>query len=139
MKFWDGSAVVSLIVHENTTKALQTVFARDPVVLVWWATKVECASALLRRERAGALSVDATREAFARLDSLAATWHLVEPVVDLRDAAIRLLRVHDLRAAGALQLAAAYIGSERRPGTLEFVCRDDRLARAAEREGFPLR
>ncbi len=46
---------------------------------------------------------------------------------------------HDLRAADALQLTAAFIASERRPPTLEIVCRDERLARAAEREGFPVR
>jgi uncharacterized protein len=139
MKFWDSSAVVPLVVDEHATGALQKLFATDPVLLVWWATKVECASALLRRERAGALSVAGSRQALARLESLAAAWQVVEPVADLRDAAIRMLRVHDLRASDALQLAAAYIASERRPANLEFVCRDDRLSRAAEREGFRLR
>ncbi len=48
-----------------------------------------------------------------------------------RDSAKRFLRVHDLRAADALQLAA-----ESRPSTLAFVCLDARLLDAAQREGF---
>jgi hypothetical protein len=44
--------------------------------------------------------------------------------------------VHPLRAADALQLAAAYVAAERRPATLEFVTLDDRLRLAAMKEGF---
>jgi hypothetical protein len=51
----------------------------------------------------------------------------------------RLLRVHPLRAADSLQLAAAVLASEGRPSTLEFVCLDDRLGIAAQREGFRVR
>jgi hypothetical protein len=48
------------------------------------------------------------------------------------------LRVHDLRVADALQLAAALAAAEARPATLAVVCLDDRLGAAAEREGFPV-
>jgi uncharacterized protein len=44
--------------------------------------------------------------------------------------------VHPLRAADALQLAAAYAGSDRRPTSLEFVTLDERLADVARKEGF---
>jgi hypothetical protein len=44
--------------------------------------------------------------------------------------------VHPLRAADALQLAAAVIAAERRPASLEVVTLDDRLASAARKEGF---
>ncbi len=46
------------------------------------------------------------------------------------------LRVHPLRAADALQLAAAFAAAERRPASLEIVTLDDRLANAAQKEGF---
>ncbi len=49
---------------------------------------------------------------------------------------MRLLRTHSLRAADALQLAAARAASEERPDTLPFVTLDERLALAAQREGF---
>ena len=54
------------------------------------------------------------------------------------EAAIRFLRVHPLRAADALQLAAAFVAAERRPSSLELVTLDDWLAAAARKEGFLL-
>jgi predicted nucleic acid-binding protein len=56
----------------------------------------------------------------------------------VREAAVRFLRVHPLRAADALQLAAAFVAAERRPSSLEVVTLDDRLAVAARKEGFAL-
>jgi hypothetical protein len=51
---------------------------------------------------------------------------------------VRFLRVHPLRAADALQLAAAFMAAERRPASLQVVTLDERLADAARREGFAL-
>lgn len=49
---------------------------------------------------------------------------------------MRLLRVHRLRAADAVQIAAAIVAADFQPGSLEFVTLDVRQADAAEREGF---
>jgi len=138
MRFWDASAIVPLVLAEPTTKAVQAVAAKDPVMLVWWATEVECASALTRLEREGALDEPAMTQAMARLAQLASGWHEVDPSDSLREAAVRFLRVHPLRAADALQLAAAYIAAERRPSSLQVVTLDDRLAIAARKEGFTM-
>lgn len=54
----------------------------------------------------------------------------------VRERARRLLESHPLRAADALQLAAALIASEEEPKDLPFVTLDRRLALAAEKEGF---
>jgi hypothetical protein len=54
----------------------------------------------------------------------------------LRTVAERLLRVHPLRAAESLQLAAAIVAAEREPVTLDLVSLDERLGDAASREGF---
>jgi hypothetical protein len=56
----------------------------------------------------------------------------------VKEQAIRLTRIHPLRAAGALQLAAAIVAANFQPRSLEFVTLDMRQARAAEAEGFPL-
>jgi hypothetical protein len=48
----------------------------------------------------------------------------------------RLLEAHPLRAADALQLAAALIGVFDRPAGFDFVTFDGILGAAAEREGF---
>jgi uncharacterized protein len=138
MKFWDASAVVPLIMAESTTRTMQAIAAEDPTILVWWRTDVECASAIARLEREGALDESAVTQALGRLKQLASGWHEVDPSDAIREAAVRFLRVHPLRAADALQLSAAFIAAERRPSSLELVTLDDRLAAAARKEGFVL-
>ena len=105
---------------------------------MWWGSQVECASALARLERGALLDVKAAVLAFDRLKQLANGWHEIEPSEIIRENALRFLRVHALRAADALQLAAAFIAAERRPSSLEVVTLDDRLADAARKEGFEL-
>lgn len=139
MRFWDASAVVPLLVSESTTAAIQALARQDADMLVWWGTEVECASAIARLERDGSLDEAAAMDAFARLAQLAGGWHEVEPSDIVREAAIRVLRVHALRTADALQLAAAFVAADRRPASLEMVTLDDRLAAAARREGFVIR
>jgi predicted nucleic acid-binding protein len=138
MKFWDASAIVPLVLTEPTTKAVQTLAEKDSTIIVWWATEVECASAIARLERDDALDDTAATQAFQRLRPLAQTWPEVDASDPIREAAVRFLRVHPLRAADALQLAAAFIAAERRPSSLEMVTLDDRLAAAARKEGFTL-
>jgi predicted nucleic acid-binding protein len=136
LRAWNGSAIVPLIVTEASTERLLASAAQDPVMCVWWATEVECASALSRLEREGALADSAMTAAVERLERLAESWNEVQPTAALRGIARRLLRVHPLRAADSLQLAAAIIASEGRPSSLNIVTLDERLASAARREGF---
>jgi predicted nucleic acid-binding protein len=115
---------------------MQAVAAEDPLMCVWWAAEIECVSALARLEREGALTDVAMTTAIGRLDILADSWNEVQPVANVRAAARRLLRVHALRAADALQLAAAIVAAEGMASSLDVVTLDDRLAAAARREGF---
>ena len=138
MRFWDSSALIGLVMHQDNSTEMMALWRQDPEIAVWWGTLVECASALARRERDGG-DAAATAEAFARLDAFAQQWVEIEPHDEVREVAKRLLRVHPLRAADALQLAAAYLVSERRPPTLEIVTCDARLAAAASKEGFVVR
>jgi predicted nucleic acid-binding protein len=125
-----------LLVLEVMSGSVQKLYEDDPVMAAWWATEIECTSAIARRQRLGQLSEDVAVEGFVRLKALREGWHEVEPGEELRESAKRLLRVHDLRTADALQLAAAVYVAEARPSTLEFVSLDDRLLAAARREGF---
>jgi uncharacterized protein len=136
VRFWDSSAVVPLLAEEPSTAPLRRLHRRETVV-VWWGTVVECGSAIARLERGGALTPAQCAEAFSRLDALRRGWIEVEPTEQVRDTARRLLRVHPLRAADALQLAAAWVASEQQPSTLPLVTLDQRLRDAAMREGFP--
>jgi len=136
--FWDASAIVPLLVAERTTQRMQALAGRDSDMLVWWGSEVECVSALARLERAAALDVKGMALASNRLKQLADGWHEIEPSEIVRESALRFLRVHPLRAADALQLAAAFTASERRPASLQVVTLDERLADAARKEGFTL-
>lgn len=136
MKFWDSSAVVPLLVAEPATAARVQMLRSDPAMLVWWGTPVECASALQRLGREGALKLEDVPTAEARLRQLAKHWAEVEPTDAVRRQAERLLRIHPLRAADALQLAAALVACQLDTGTLTVVSADDRLTSAARREGF---
>src|SRR3954447_2892810 len=118
---------------------MQAIAKEDALMLVWWATPIECVSAISRLERDGDLSSRGATAALGRLDALAEGWNEVQPVEAARMAARRLLRVHALRAADALQLAAAVVASEGNAASLEIVTLDDRLIDAARREGFVVR
>jgi len=136
MKFWDASAIVPLLAAEGSTRRLQDLVAKDPTMLVWWGSEIECVSALARLERDGGLSPRAMTVALGRLGQLSAGWHEIDPSDTVRETAARFLRVHPLRAADALQLAAAFLAAERRPGSLEVITLDERLGAAARKEGF---
>jgi len=136
VKFWDSSALVPLLVEEPATSAVLTLYGDDPLMLVWWGAEVECASALARLERQHSIPADLITRALQRLASLKSTWQEIQPIEPLRETAIRLLRVHNLRAGDALQLAAAILACEHRTSSIGFVCLDERLTIAAQREGF---
>jgi uncharacterized protein len=138
VKFWDASAIVPLLVAEPTPPRMQTLARRDPDMLVWWGSEVECVSALARLERGTALDPKVAALASKRLKEPAGGWHEIEPSEIVGESAMRFLRVHPLRAADALQLAAAFTASERRPASLEIVTLDERLADAARKDGFTL-
>jgi uncharacterized protein len=136
VRFWDASAIVALVVAAPSTRHLQALAAKDAAMLVWWGSGVECVAALARLERDDILSAEGTTLALQRLREFAEEWREVDPTDTIRETAARFLRVHPLRAAEALQLAAAYLGAERRPTS--FVTFDDRLATAARKEGFTI-
>jgi hypothetical protein len=136
VKFWDSSALVPLLVREATSAALQRVARADPHLLVWRLTGAEIVSALWRRRRAAELDAAAAGAAEARLGVLERSWACVDDLAHVDRRARRLLALHDLRAADALQLAAALVACDEQPALLSFVTLDQCLAEAARREGF---
>lgn len=138
MKFWDTSAIVALCVQEPRSKTVKSILGKDLSLVVWWATRTECISALVRQTRQGDLSVAGERQARQVLETLANTWIELQPTDSLRGTAERLLAVHPLRAADAFQLAAALQGCRGQPKDMVLVSFDVRLRDAAYREGFSL-
>ena len=134
--FWDSSAIVPLLIAEPRSAALTEHLSGDPEPVVWWATPLECQSALQRRHRERPFAA-ADLAAFAdRLRQIVLHADTIAPTDEVRRRAARLLSFHPLRAADALQLAAALIWCEEQPHGEHFVSLDSRLRDAASREGF---
>ncbi|HEX9632229.1 MAG TPA: PIN domain-containing protein [Gemmatimonadales bacterium] len=137
MRFWDSSALVPLVLRQPQTPAARRLMEQDSEMVVWWGSAIECASAIARLRRDGHLTALAEQDARGLFDTVRGTWFEVQPGDAVREQALRLLRLHPLRAADALQLAAAleWAGSPPEGG---FVTFDDRLREAAQREGFSI-
>jgi uncharacterized protein len=136
MRFWDSSAVIPLLVGEKASGHRKAQLRSDPRMTVWWGCSIECASALDRLCRDGGLDETGLATALGRLEAFADAWYEVLPTNEVRERAIRLLRVHALRAADSIQLAAALIAASENPRALPFLTADDRLREAAVKEGF---
>jgi predicted nucleic acid-binding protein len=136
VRYWDASAIVPLVIAERETKMVRAWADEDPDIVTWAWTRVELASAVERRAREGTITSAQRREALKRFAEIADTWDEVTDLLPVRQRAIQLLARHPLRAADSAQLAAALLVAEDDPGSMTFVCLDEKLADAAEREGL---
>jgi len=125
-------------VNESTSEKVRDLYNTDSRILTWWGTSIECASALSRLEREGKLTGSLLQETFNTLKELQIGWNEIEPTDEVRNIAKRLLRVHALRTQDAMQLAAALSICKPGSNSTEFVCLDQRLNLAAQKEGFRL-
>jgi predicted nucleic acid-binding protein len=136
--FWDSSAFVAVLLDEPRSRALIDAFDSDPVPVIWWGTPLECHAGVARAVREKRVSREEAAEAAERLREARSQVREVAPLEAVRTRAMRLLSAHSLRAADALQLAAALMWCEEQPASETFVCLDQRLRDAARREGFAL-
>jgi predicted nucleic acid-binding protein len=136
MKFWDTSALLPLCLKEPQTEKVQDLVRQDGDLVAWWGALIEGYSALARLRGEQVLTGEEelqSRQVFLRLSS---QWTEVRPSNLVRDQASRVLLLHPLRAADALQLAAALVWAGSQIPSLEFVCLDQRLREAAARVVF---
>jgi predicted nucleic acid-binding protein len=97
---------------------------------------VEAVSSFNRLQRENNLTNEGKQQALTRLGYLRRKWNEIEPADEVRNTAERLLNIHRLRAADALQLAAALVWCKHQPRGRHFIGADGDLATAAEAEGF---
>ena len=136
--FWDSSALVPALLSNAHSGQLIEAFDGDATPAIWWTTPVECRSAVVRVVREKRASREEATEAMELLREARSQSREILPVEGVRTRAMRLLAQHPLRAADALQLAAALVWCEEQPAGETFVCLDRRLREAARREGFAL-
>ena len=133
--FWDSSALVPLCVNQAATVFSQTAL-RTKSLTVWWGTPVEMVAAFCRLHRDGKITQQEFQAAIRRLEELREGWAEVSPAERVRELAQGLVESHPLRAADAMQLAAALVWSAASPRGRPFVSLDQRLAATAADEGF---
>ena len=136
MRFWDASSLLTLAVREPYTERMEALLRRDPEVVLWWGTPVDCASALAAAQRQGRLAASDLPKARAVLDHLRQRAFEIQALEEVRSRALRILAVHPLHAAPALELAAALIWCRERTQGVSFVSDEDSLRQAAALEGF---
>ncbi len=104
--------------------------------MLWWGTSIECLSALARSLREGRITAAAHEAGQKVVTALQDGAFEIQAGEAVRARAGRILGKYPLRAADALQLAAALTWCLERPSGAELVCLDHRLRQAAQREGF---
>ena len=136
MRYWDASALVPLVVAEPQSARVRGWLAEDDGIVTWAWTRSEIVSAIERRVREGSLTRSHRRDTLDRFEAFSQSWDEVSDLLAVRTRACALLARHPLRAADAGQLAAALLVQEQLGGGLAFVCLDERLSLAAERESL---
>lgn len=136
MRFWDSSALLPLLSEEKFSSITTNLLREDADVTVWWGTRVECSVTISRLKRESKLTETTMEEARINLNELSAEWLEIEPTNELRLLAMLISKAHPLKAADALQLAAALRWCEGNTDGANFVCLENQLRRAAEDEGF---
>ena len=135
--FWDASVLVALCLKQTSTpQAL--LFQRNYRIAVWWATEVEIASALVQSLRRHEITPPEFAQAKLQAEGLANLWRVIQPSAKVARDARALLERYPLRAADALQLAAALEWCEDKPNGEVFLSFDQRLREAAGLAGFTL-
>ena len=136
MRFWDSSALVTLLLNESDSSLVARALKDDPLMVIWWGTPVECESAIRRGSREGKVPPNAVAGAQERLKAFEEDAVEIAPSPEVKSKARALLAAHPLTAADALQLAAAVTWAAGTPAGHEFVTLDMQLADATRHEGF---
>src|SRR2546426_12038899 len=103
VRFWDSSAVVPLLIHQERSSRVASWVSGDNAMVVWTLTPVEVVSALRRLVRERAVSEDAARVAEIRLGEMMERCHVVIRVEGGKALGTRLVRPQPLRALAAPQ------------------------------------
>jgi hypothetical protein len=133
--YWDSSALVPLCVPQSQSIRAGVLYESYEVV-TWWATKVEMISGLTRLERMGQISHVQFLHGKQLAGEIVRDWVSVGSSASIAPDACALLEAHPLRAADALQLAAAFEACDHKPLGYVFVTADQRQAEAARQSGF---
>jgi hypothetical protein len=105
--------------------------------VVWWGTIIEAVNSLNRLTREATLTVDETRQAFARLDYMRSRWNEVQPTEECESApnGCSVFTSFVRRTPSSLLLLWSRAMAAREVG---LIGADGNLSEAAGAEGFTI-
>jgi predicted nucleic acid-binding protein len=139
--FADSSALVKLYADEPGHEVVRAL----PVLIISQIARVEVPAAIWRKHRMGELDQSAAAVLTAEFEAdYHGTAHepprfiAVVTSAVVYEAAVRVARLHGLRAYDSVQLASALLAAEADPECREFAAYDKQLRSSASAEGFAL-
>lgn len=134
--FWDTSALIPVFFKEDSSKILSNLFVERVENVIWDLTPIEIFSALCRRQRQKEISTEEFDRAWRAWQLIESKVYQVRSYESVKDRAVRILRIHPLKAADAMQLAAALVSTKEISQGHYFFTLDRSLCEAANKEGF---
>jgi predicted nucleic acid-binding protein len=136
--FLDSSALVKGYRNEAGTRRVSDLLRGADPLLIAQLAHLEVSSAIVRRAHESQASAATVQQSLDELDrEVTSSLEVIRINDALMYNAILLTRTHRLRAADAMQLAAALIARDRVEGQeLIFVSADEELNAAAMAEGL---
>ena len=110
MTFWDTSALLLVLAEQPGGLDVVPLMEKGSDVAVWWGTRVELVSGVCRLHREGRIDEKALSGLLSKIDAVTSEANQVEPTEQVERLQFVCLELHNLRAADALQLAAALYG-----------------------------
>src|SRR5436190_3449361 len=104
MKFWDSSALISLLIVDTHSARADAIVRADGVIVSSFITPIEISSGLWRRRHAQQVSASEHTAADERFAALSRRWSTIHEVDRVVDESLSLLTRHPLRAGDAIQL-----------------------------------
>jgi predicted nucleic acid-binding protein len=138
LRYWDSSALIPLLLTEPRTPEILEIYRQDPAMAVWCLTPYEIWAAIARRRKEGRLRSPDIRTLRVRLSALARDWTVIRDPDAIGKTAYRILDVHGLGPAQAIQISAALAIVGGSADEIPFVTLDDRVAQAAIAEGLSI-
>jgi len=133
--FWDSSSFVPLCVTQEASHQAQQL-VREYSFVTWWATAIEVASAIERLTRTGDISPEESQAAHWRRKKLLRACKVIQAEGAVLDQAQEIILRFPLKAADALQLAAAWVWTMGDPSGSTLISGDRQVLVVAKDMGF---
>jgi predicted nucleic acid-binding protein len=133
--FWDSSSLVPLCTTQASSAQAQQL-VKEYSIVAWWSTPIEVASAIQRLTRTGEITQQESMTAYQRRKKLLRACREIQATETVREQAEVLIQNYPLKAADALQIAAAWVWTMGDPAGSTLISGDRQVLTVAKDLGF---